>query len=438
MPARRRAARCAFDERTHNAIPTWPQRARTAALGAAQRRRSPAMARTAAVARTPTTSLVGRLRGLSVILPCHDEAENVERAIDEATAAAELVADAHEILVVDDGSTRRHPRRGRAPAPQPTRACACSCTTATAATARRCRTGHRRRAAGVGLPHRRRPAVRRDRARALRAAGAVDHDIVAGYRIASRRPAAPARSTRAAWNRLVRRAVRRPRARRRLRVQAHAPRPRAGLPLARRRRDGRAPSSSPAPQHAGARIAELGVRHRPRVAGRASGANPRVVLGAFRELRAVRHELRAEPPRMRGDPRARPAAAHVSSERAPPPAAAAAARIPPRRPPRGPRVPAVARAVPEAAVLAGAAALRLAGARPRADRPLLRRGRAQHGHVVARVPGRGVRAGRGAWRSTSRALDLWLQVASTRLLGFDDVGAAAARGARRRRARSRR
>src|SRR5215217_6683007 len=48
--------------------------------------------------------VVGRLRGLSIVLPCHDEAENVERAIDEATAAGELVADAHEVIVVDDGS----------------------------------------------------------------------------------------------------------------------------------------------------------------------------------------------------------------------------------------------------------------------------------------------------------------------------------------------
>ena len=64
------------------------------------------MARTAAVApHTDRRHVVGRLRGLSVILPCHDEAQNVERAIGEATAAGELVADAHEILVVDDGST---------------------------------------------------------------------------------------------------------------------------------------------------------------------------------------------------------------------------------------------------------------------------------------------------------------------------------------------
>src|SRR5918911_3560732 len=48
--------------------------------------------------------VAGRLRGVSMVLPCHDEAENIERAVDEATAAAELVADAHEVIVVDDGS----------------------------------------------------------------------------------------------------------------------------------------------------------------------------------------------------------------------------------------------------------------------------------------------------------------------------------------------
>jgi glycosyltransferase involved in cell wall biosynthesis len=43
---------------------------------------------------------------------------------------------------------------------------------------------------------------------------------------------------------------------------------------------------------AGARIVELGVGHRPRAAGRPSGASPRVVARAFRELRAVRADLR--------------------------------------------------------------------------------------------------------------------------------------------------
>jgi glycosyltransferase involved in cell wall biosynthesis len=41
----------------------------------------------------------------------------------------------------------------------------------------------------------------------------------------------------------------------------------------------------------GARIRELAVEHRPRVAGESSGASPRVVLRAFRELGPLRREL---------------------------------------------------------------------------------------------------------------------------------------------------
>ena len=43
---------------------------------------------------------------------------------------------------------------------------------------------------------------------------------------------------------------------------------------------------------AGARLEEQGVVHRPRVAGESSGANPRVVLRAFRELFRLRSSLR--------------------------------------------------------------------------------------------------------------------------------------------------
>ena len=43
---------------------------------------------------------------------------------------------------------------------------------------------------------------------------------------------------------------------------------------------------------AGARLEEQGVMHRPRVAGQSSGANPRVVLRAFRELAGLRRSLR--------------------------------------------------------------------------------------------------------------------------------------------------
>jgi hypothetical protein len=44
---------------------------------------------------------------------------------------------------------------------------------------------------------------------------------------------------------------------------------------------------------AGARVIEVGVRHRPRVAGRASGAKPRVIAWAFREFLRMRKRLAA-------------------------------------------------------------------------------------------------------------------------------------------------
>ena len=60
---------------------------------------------------------------------------------------------------------------------------------------------------------------------------------------------------------------------------------------------------------AGARIVELGVGHRPRAAGRPSGASPRVVVRAFRELRAVRAELRGATAGSSPAPLSRPRAA---------------------------------------------------------------------------------------------------------------------------------
>jgi glycosyltransferase involved in cell wall biosynthesis len=58
-----------------------------------------------------------------------------------------------------------------------------------------------------------------------------------------------------------------------------------------------------------ARIVELGVGHRPRAAGRPSGASPRVVVRAFRELRAVRAELRGATAGSSPAPLSRPRAA---------------------------------------------------------------------------------------------------------------------------------
>jgi GT2 family glycosyltransferase len=251
------------------------------------------MARTAAVApHTERRHVVGRLRGLSVILPCHDEAQNVERAIDEATAAGELVADAHEILVVDDGSTdaTRDLAQARAAADPRVRVLV--------------HDGNR----GYGAAVRTGIAAARlewlfltdadlqfEMAELTRFVPlAQSTDIIAGFR--THRADPPHRLLNAAaWNALVRRVFDVPvrdvdcafKLMRRDLVQA--------LPLAA---EGAMVSTElvTRARDAGARIAELGVGHHPRMAGRSSGASPRVVLRAFRELRAVRAELREGEP----------------------------------------------------------------------------------------------------------------------------------------------
>ena len=45
------------------------------------------------------------LDSLSIVLPCYDEAPNVEAAVSEALAAGARFADEHEVVVVDDGSS---------------------------------------------------------------------------------------------------------------------------------------------------------------------------------------------------------------------------------------------------------------------------------------------------------------------------------------------
>src|SRR3954447_22693880 len=49
--------------------------------------------------------LPNALAGLTIVLPCFNEADNVADAIRYATAAAERCATGHEVVVVDDGST---------------------------------------------------------------------------------------------------------------------------------------------------------------------------------------------------------------------------------------------------------------------------------------------------------------------------------------------
>ena len=231
-----------------------------------------------------------KLPGLSIILPCHDEAPNVRRAVEEATQAAERVAEAHEILVVDDGS-----RDG-------TRGVAELC----AAEDSRVRVLAHEQNHGYGGALRTGISAARlawvfitdaDLQFDLRELEqflpfAVDHELVVGYRI-TRADGLHRRANAAAWNALVH-------------VMFDIPIRDVDCAFKLMRRDvvqdftlvcdGATISTEliAKAQARGARIAELGVHHRPRVAGKASGANPRVVLGAFGQLRLVRAELRAE------------------------------------------------------------------------------------------------------------------------------------------------
>ena len=233
---------------------------------------------------------LGRLPGLSIVLPCKDEAGNVERAIDEATRAAQRVADAHEILIVDDGS----------------RDATWALAAARASADPRVRVLVHPENRGYGAALRTGFAAARmewvfltdadlqfdldelDSVLAL----APACDLVAGYRI-SRADPLHRRLNAAAWNLLVRRyfdlAVRDVDCAFKLihrdvleRILLTADGAMVSTELLVRARA------------AGAEIAELGVTHRPRVAGRSTGANPAVVLRAFRELRALRAQLRAE------------------------------------------------------------------------------------------------------------------------------------------------
>src|SRR4051812_5863653 len=234
-----------------------------------------------------------RLTSLSVVLPCHDEEENVSAAIREAAAAAAASAAAYEVLVVDDGST------------DATRAIAA----AASFNDPRVRVLVHERNRGYGAALRTGIAAARcdwilltdsdlqfDLSELARfVEPAHRHDVVVGYRLARMDP--PMRRANAyAWNRLVGRVfdldVRdvdcafkliRTDLAQRVRLTADGAMISTEL-LARARLHG-------------ASIAEFGVRHRPRVAGRQSGADPAVVIGAFRELRRIRGELDARPGR---------------------------------------------------------------------------------------------------------------------------------------------
>jgi glycosyltransferase involved in cell wall biosynthesis len=231
-----------------------------------------------------------RLPGLSVVLPCFNEAPNIAQAIHEAQRAAVCNAEEHQIVVVDDGSTDGTAR--------------IAADVAESVPNLRVVVHDRNRGYGAALTS----GIRAARMPWVLLTDADlqfdldqleqfvpltdDADVVMGWRIARQDPL-HRRVNAGAWNRLVRHTFD-------LRVRDVD----CAFKLFRRDvLDGLPLTSSGAmistellvrAQHNGARIRELGVEHRPRLAGEQSGANPRVVLRAFRELRELRRELSAE------------------------------------------------------------------------------------------------------------------------------------------------
>lgn len=230
-----------------------------------------------------------RLPGLSVVLPCFNEEENVEAMVADAHRAARRFGDEHEIVIVDDGSADRTgvlADRLAAASPE----------------VRVVRHPENRgygAAVRSGLEAARMPwllLTDGDRQFDLMQLEAfvprtATADLVAGRR-SNRADPLHRRASAHAWNMLVSRLFALPITdvdcafkliRRELleRIELTA--------------DGAMISTELVAKcmRSGARVIELDVAHKPRPAGEQSGNNPRVIARAFRELARMRRSLSA-------------------------------------------------------------------------------------------------------------------------------------------------
>jgi GT2 family glycosyltransferase len=242
----------------------------------------------------PPVRSTGLLAGVSIVLPCYNEAPNVADAVRAASSAAAANAVDYEVIVVDDGSTD-----------------------ATAEIAARLADADRHvrlvvhpsnrgygGAVRTGLRSARMPWVLltdSDLQFDLRELGAFvplasEADFIAGYRIARQDPT-HRRLNAAAWNWLMHR-----------RFDLPVRDVDCAFKLMRRDLLEQLPLTSVGAMvstelvvravAAGATVREVGVHHLPRVAGEQSGASPRVVIKAFRELGRLHGELRRLPARI--------------------------------------------------------------------------------------------------------------------------------------------
>jgi glycosyltransferase involved in cell wall biosynthesis len=233
----------------------------------------------------PAASL--RLDGLSIVLPCHDEADNVAAVVESALAVGALVAGRVEVIVVDDGSDDATGERAA-------RLVAADERVRLVVHPRNLGYGAALRS-GIGAA--RMPWVfltdadgqfdLRDLVPALVERGGAD--VLWGYRL-ERSDNRLRRLNAAGWNRLVHALLGLP-------VRdvdcAFKLIPREALVAAAPRCDGAGISAELLAAGLAARLTvrEVGVHHRPRAAGSASGARPRVVIRALGELLALRRRL---------------------------------------------------------------------------------------------------------------------------------------------------
>jgi glycosyltransferase involved in cell wall biosynthesis len=228
------------------------------------------------------------LSGLTVVLPCFDEAENLPDAVALATDAAERYAVTHEIVVVDDGSSDD----------------TLEVAAGLAARDPRIRLVVHAENRGYGQALRSGIATARlpwvllidaDLQFDISELGdflalTPSADLVVGWRILPQGPLGR-RAGSALWKRLVRSVFDLP-------VRDVD----CGFRLVRRellqRLDLRASGALVGTEllvksrAVGARVAEVPVHHRPRVAGRQAGTGPRLGLGTLRELADLRRAAR--------------------------------------------------------------------------------------------------------------------------------------------------